>query len=167
MTPRDQQGAAGEGGSHRESSLLPIGRLGVKYDSYPHDHALFTAIWIRVKVCCLRTQMGTFAETAIIDNRFLFADQEKQTSVFHQFLFLYIYTYIFKWKHICIHIHTHIYIYVFCNFKRKMKAQVIFLYPFTIYSSCKRKCVVSLFVDEETNGSYPCANGLNGLAIYA
>jgi hypothetical protein len=30
-----------EGGSHRESSLLPIGHLGVIYDSQPHGYALF------------------------------------------------------------------------------------------------------------------------------
>ncbi len=37
----------------------------------------------------------------------------------------------------------------------------IFLNPFTICSSCKRKFVVRLFVYEETNGSYPFENGLN------
>ncbi len=44
------------------------------------------------------------------------------------------------------------------DFKRK-DAQAIFLNPF---SSCKRKFVVCPFVGEETNGSYPFANGLNG-----
>ncbi len=33
--------AAGEGGSHRESSLLPIGHLGVIYDSQLNGHVLF------------------------------------------------------------------------------------------------------------------------------
>jgi hypothetical protein len=39
-----------------------------------------------------------------------------------------------------------------------------FLNLFTICSSCKRKFVVCPFVDEETNESYPFANGLNGIA---
>jgi hypothetical protein len=39
---------------------------------------------------------------------------------------------------------------------------VIFLNPVTICSSCKRKSVVLPFVDEETNGSYPFANSLDG-----
>jgi hypothetical protein len=33
--------AAGQGGSHRESSLLPIGHLGVIYASQLHSNALF------------------------------------------------------------------------------------------------------------------------------
>ncbi len=40
----------GRGGSQRESSLLPIGRQGVRYDSLPHGYALFIAIRIRVNV---------------------------------------------------------------------------------------------------------------------
>jgi hypothetical protein len=40
-----------------------------------------------------------------------------------------------------------------------------FLNPFVVCSLCKRKFVVCLFVDEETKGSYPFANGLNGLAF--
>jgi hypothetical protein len=43
-----------------------------------------------------------------------------------------------------------------------MEAQAIFLHPFTICSSCTRKFVVFPFIDEETNRSYPFANGLNG-----
>jgi hypothetical protein len=43
-----------------------------------------------------------------------------------------------------------------------MGAQVIFLNPVTICSSCKWKSVVLPFVDEETNRSYPFANGLDG-----
>ncbi len=42
-------------------------------------------------------------------------------------------------------------------------AQAIFLNLFTVCSSCKRKFVVSTFVDEETNASYPFAKGINGL----
>jgi hypothetical protein len=45
------------------------------------------------------------------------------------------------------------------NRKRKMKAQSDFLNPFTVCSSCKQKFVVCPFVDEETNTSYPFANG--------
>ncbi len=42
-----------------------------------------------------------------------------------------------------------------------MEAQAIFPNLFTI---CCCSFVVRPFVDEETNGSYPFANGLNGLA---
>ncbi len=45
-----------------------------------------------------------------------------------------------------------------------MEAQTIFLYPFTVCSSCTRKFGVCPSFYEETNGSYPFANGLNGLA---
>ncbi len=48
--------------------------------------------------------------------------------------------------------------------KRKTEIQAIFLNPFTVGSSCKRKFVVCPFVDEEPNGTYLFANGLNGLA---
>jgi hypothetical protein len=41
MTPSWPIGVRGRKGSHRESSLLPIDRLGVKYDSHPHGYALF------------------------------------------------------------------------------------------------------------------------------
>jgi hypothetical protein len=42
MTPRRPIGVKrGRGGSHRESSLLPIGRLRVLQDSQPHGYALF------------------------------------------------------------------------------------------------------------------------------
>ncbi len=46
--------------------------------------------------------------------------------------------------------------------KKKTEAKAIFLYQFTVCSSCKRKIVVYLFVKEETNKSFPFANGLNG-----
>jgi hypothetical protein len=48
--------------------------------------------------------------------------------------------------------------------RKKMEAHVIFLQPFTVCSSYKRKFVVYLLVDKETNGSYLFANGLYGLA---
>ncbi len=51
-----------------------------------------------------------------------------------------------------------------CCFKRKTEAQAIFLNPFTVCSSCKQKFVVCPFADEETDGSYPFANGPNGVA---
>jgi hypothetical protein len=50
------------------------------------------------------------------------------------------------------------------DIKQKTEALEIFLYAFTICSLCEQKFVVCLFVNEETNGSYPFANGLNGLA---
>jgi hypothetical protein len=42
--------------------------------------------------------------------------------------------------------------------KLRTEAQAV-----TVCSLCKQKFVVCPFVDEETNGSYPFANGLNGL----
>ncbi len=47
---------------------------------------------------------------------------------------------------------------------RKRSPGKCFFNPFTVCSWCKQKCVVSPFVDEETNGSYPFANRLNGLS---
>jgi hypothetical protein len=49
MTPRQIIGVRGGGGLHRESALLPIGRLGVIYDSQPHGYALYI-IAIRIRV---------------------------------------------------------------------------------------------------------------------
>jgi hypothetical protein len=49
----------------------------------------------------------------------------------------------------------------------KRKPRRFSLHPFTVCSSCKRKFVVCLFVDKETNGSYPFANGLDGLNGFA
>jgi hypothetical protein len=46
-----------------------------------------------------------------------------------------------------------------------MKAQSIFLNPFTVCSSCRWKFFVCLFVDKETNGSYPFENGLNIIMV--
>ncbi len=47
--------------------------------------------------------------------------------------------------------------------KQTTKTQMIFLNPFTVCSSHKPKFVVCPFVDEETNGRFPFANGLTGL----
>jgi hypothetical protein len=70
-----------------------------------------------------------------------------------------------------IRVPTYVYIYVYkyttvSNGKWKTQGLVIFLNPFTVYSSCKRKFVVCPFVDEETKGSHLVANGLNRLAHY-
>jgi hypothetical protein len=43
----NRSAVGGGGGSHRVSSLLPIGHLGVIQDSKPHGYALFIAVWIR------------------------------------------------------------------------------------------------------------------------
>jgi hypothetical protein len=40
LTPRQPIGGGRQGGSHRKSSLLPNGRLGVIYDSQPHGYVL-------------------------------------------------------------------------------------------------------------------------------
>jgi hypothetical protein len=48
------------------------------------------------------------------------------------------------------------------DIKRK-EVQAIFLNPFTVCSSRKRKFDVCPFVDKETNRSNPFANRLNGL----
>jgi hypothetical protein len=55
------------------------------------------------------------------------------------------------------------------NGQPKTEAQEIFINPFIVCSSCRGKFVGCSFADEETNGSYPFANGrnrLNGLALY-
>jgi hypothetical protein len=47
--------------------------------------------------------------------------------------------------------------------KWKTGALAIIINPFTVCSTCKQKLIVFPFVDEETNRSYPFANGLNRL----
>ncbi len=47
--------------------------------------------------------------------------------------------------------------------KQKTEAQAIFLNPFSVCFLCKRKFVICLFADEETNKSFPFAKGLNGM----
>jgi hypothetical protein len=55
-------------------------------------------------------------------------------------------------------------ILTFCEkYQLEIEVQTILLNLFTVCSSCKRKFVVCPFVDEETNGSYLFAIGLNGL----
>jgi hypothetical protein len=47
-------------------------------------------------------------------------------------------------------------------FQKENGAQANFINPFTICSLYKRKFVVCPVIDEETNGSYSFANGLEG-----
>jgi hypothetical protein len=64
----------GVGGSHRESSLLPISRPGVIYDSQLHGYALFfIAVRIRVNIVentlarsihCVQCQLERFKQEA-------------------------------------------------------------------------------------------------------
>ncbi len=108
----------------------------------------------------INAQMGRLAETANVIYFSSFVDQVKQTSVFRQFRFVH--------KYIYTHTHTHtqyMYIYKmpFHRFKQKTEAMGFFLNPFTVCSYYKRKFVTCPFADKGTNGSYPFANGLNGL----
>jgi hypothetical protein len=60
------------------------------------------------------------------------------------------------------------YIYICCRFKRKTEAQAIFLNLFTVLLIVQME-VCDLSIYEETNGSYPFGNELNGqrdLPIY-
>ncbi len=61
--------------------------------------------------------------------------------------------------------YIYIHIYICCHSKRKTEAQKIFLNPFTVCSSCKRKFDIYLFTDKETNRSYLFASILNGLSL--
>jgi hypothetical protein len=62
-----------------------------------------------------------------------------------------------------------IYIYIYNNNNNnvvtngKTEAQAMFLNSFAVCSLCKQKFVIRPFVEEETNGSFPFTNGLNGL----
>ncbi len=53
----------------------------------------------------------------------------------------------------------YIYIYIVSNGKQKPRQFPLIRLPFVH----RANFVVSPFVDKETNGSYPFANGLNGL----
>jgi hypothetical protein len=117
------------------------------------------------------------------ENKLPFSVSSKETKLLFSILFsVYIYTYriyvhilyysiyiyIYLYVYICIYIYIYIFIYVLCcrftkKIKWKRKNQVIFLNPFTVCSSCKRKFVVCPLV-EETNGSCSFTNGLNRLA---
>jgi hypothetical protein len=112
--------------------------------------------------------MGTFAETAIIDYCLLFADQEKQTSVFHFCLqltnrSLSVLFYVSrKQTEVAVsHFFCFPYIYI-ASISNSNPGD--FPNSFIICSSFKRKFVVGPCVDEETRRSYPFSNVLNRLA---
>ncbi len=79
-------------------------------------------------------------------------------------LFVYIYV-MYMYMDMYMYIYKYIYAAV-SNGKQKNRSPVIFLNPFTVCSSCRRKFVVCPFVYEERNGSLHLnrLNGLNGLA---
>jgi hypothetical protein len=105
---------------------------------------------------------------AIVDYRLLFADQEKQTSVFRFCLqqtnrsLPVPFTVSRKQMEVAVSVSSIFGIYILLLFQTEI--QVIYLNPFIICSLCKRKFVVGPFVDEETKGSYPFSNGLNELS---
>jgi hypothetical protein len=121
--------------------------------------------------------MGTFAETAVVNYRYrlLFADQGKQTSFpfganKRKFLPFSVSSVFPSQKWLRPRDFSTEKIFrkpsIFPKIKRETDKETlaIFLKPFTVCSSCKRKFVVCPFIDEETNGSYPFANKLNGLS---
>ncbi len=79
-----------------------------------------------------------------------------------EYVYIWIYIYI-KFIFVFVFIFIFILYAALSNWRWKTEAQAIVLNPFTICSSYKWKFVICTFVDEETNGSYPFANGLNGL----
>jgi hypothetical protein len=112
--------------------------------------------------------MGMFAQTSIVDYLLPFADQGKQTSVSicskPTEVFCFRFPFAANKRKFPFSVSSFsVYIYLCCGFKRKTEAQVVFLNPFTVSSLFKWKFVVCPLIDEETNGSYPFANGLNGL----
>jgi hypothetical protein len=97
--------------------------------------------------------MGTFAETTNVDYRKVpvpFIVSRPRKLNFH-------FPYILKRQHICR------YIAICCHLKWKTEAQAIFLNPFTVWSSQKRKFVVCPLVYEETNKVIPFQTGLTVL----
>ncbi len=66
-------------------------------------------------------------------------------------MYTYTYTYIYTYNTYGTYTYTHIYVYVCCRFKWKTEAHAIFLNPFTVCSSYKRKFIVVPFADEVTN----------------
>ncbi len=113
--------------------------------------------------------------------RLPFANQGKHTSIFHcrkqreiccfcfplvlfsVYIYWYRYIYIYS-KYLCISTSIHLYISI---------SIYIYMLPFQTenrcpccfpYSSSKQKFVICLFVYEETNRSYPFANGLDRFA---
>jgi hypothetical protein len=70
--------------------------------------------------------MGTFADTANVNNHLSFANQGKQTSVFRvkqQHIYNYVYIYIHINIYIYVYIYIYISIYMCCHFKWKAEAR--------------------------------------------
>jgi hypothetical protein len=88
--------------------------------------------------------------------------KQKEVAVFRVYIYIYIYMENGTKYILYIYLHRHIHTYVYCGFKRKPRA--FFLNPFTACSSDKQNFVICAFVEDETNGSYPQANRLNGLS---
>jgi hypothetical protein len=118
-------------------------------------------------------QLGMFAETAIVDFHWSFADQGKQTLIFCFCLqqtngichlplipfFIYVCICVCPcvggvWVFVCVYIFIFIFIFICWRFKQKTEAPSDF--PQFIYCLliCKRKFVICPFVDEETNGRF-------------
>jgi hypothetical protein len=144
-----------------------------------------------VKNNCHRYACFLKQQSSIIVYRFIGARRKNffvLFSVFCVYIYIYniyiskysytycIYKYINTYLHIYIHIYIHtkyIHIYIYAavsNRKRKPRQFSLFRLPF---AHRPQKLIVGPFVDKETNGSYPSANGrtkqstvygLNGLS---
>jgi hypothetical protein len=66
--------------------------------------------------------------------------------------------------HICVN-SNHRVLFIVCRFADQGNQTSVysFCFPFTVCSICKRKLIICLFVDKETNGSFLFANRLNGI----
>ncbi len=67
---------------------------------------------------------------------------------------------------VCVCMNIFIFIFYMMPFQTENGSPGDFLNPITVWSSCKGNFAVCLFVDKETNGKYPFANGLNGLMLW-
>jgi hypothetical protein len=97
------------------------------------------------------------------ENKLPFAENKRKFALFVFRLYILMYKYTSVYFYFSLYVCRYTYIYCLSNAKRKTEAQAIFLYLFTVCSFCKRKFVVCPFFGEETNGSYPFANGPNGI----
>jgi hypothetical protein len=109
--------------------------------------------------------MGTFAGTPIVDYHLSFTNQGKQTSVFRIYIYPYIFIYLYVninlyAVYICVCVYLYIYPAI-SNGKLKPRRFSLFCLPFA--HRANGSLTLGLFVDEETNRSYPFANGPNGL----
>jgi hypothetical protein len=122
--------------------------------------------------------MGRFAETANLDYRLSFVDQEKQTFIPTNFIFS-INTYILKLQHILINKYIYIYVstYIIISIYISKYISICICYRSKrktgnrsrgdIPKSVHRLLIVQMevfvrpFFYDETNGSYPFANGPN------